>query len=91
MKEFWHLQKPADATSAIEAELKRAQDKEMALTSCSLNEWRAKVWSPEEWYARSIVLHSHLEMDFDNKSEIPLFKGKNGLELELDFPCLVLS
>ena len=91
MKELWHLQKPADKTSAIEAELKRAQDEEMALTSCALTEWRAKVCSPEEWYARSVVLHSHLEMDFDDKSEIPLFKGKNSLELELDLLCLVLS
>jgi hypothetical protein len=91
MKEFWHLQKPADKTSTIKAELKRVQDEEMALTSCALTEWRAKVCSPEEWYARSIVLHSHLEMDFDDKSEIPLFKGKNSLELELDLLCLVLS
>ena len=30
-------------------------------------------------------------MDFDDKSEIPLFKGKNSLELELDLLCLVLS
>jgi hypothetical protein len=91
MKEFWHLQKPADKTSTIKAELKRVQDEEMALTSCALTEWQAKVCSPEEWYARSIVLHSHLEMDFDDKSEIPLFKGKNSLELELDLLCLVLS
>ena len=91
MKEFWHLQKPAKKTSAIEVELKRAQDEEMALTSCVLTEWRATVCSPEEWNERSIVLHSHLEMDFDDKSEIPLFKGKNSLELELDLLCLVLS
>ena len=89
MKEFWHFQKPADKTSAIEAELKRAQDEEMVLTSCALAEWRAKVCSPEEWYSGSIILHSHLEMDFDDKSEIPLFKGKNSLELELDLLCLV--
>ena len=76
MKEFWHLQKPADKTSAIEVELKRAQDEDMVLISCALTEWRAKVCSPEEWYAGSIVLHSHAEMDFDDKSEIPLFKGK---------------
>jgi hypothetical protein len=36
-------------------------------------------------------LHSHLEMDFDDKSEIPLCKAKNSLELELDLLCLVLS
>ena len=36
-------------------------------------------------------MHSHLEMDFDDKSEIPLFKGKNSLEIELDLLCLVLS
>jgi hypothetical protein len=30
-------------------------------------------------------------MDFDDKLEIPLFKGKNSLELELDLLCLVLS
>ena len=63
----------------------------MALTSCALTEWRAKVCSPEEWYARSIVLHSHLEMNFNDNSEIPLFKGRNSLELELDLLCLVLS
>jgi hypothetical protein len=40
--------------------------------------------------AGSIVLHSHVEMDFDDKSEIPLFKGKNSLELELDLLCLLL-
>jgi hypothetical protein len=90
MKEFWHLQKPADKTSAIEAVLKRAQDEEMAPTSCALTEWRAKVCSSEEWYT-SIALHSHLEMDFDDKSEIPLFKGKNTLELELHLLCFVLS
>jgi hypothetical protein len=28
-------------------------------------------------------------MDFDDKSEIPLFKGKNSLELELDLLCLL--
>jgi hypothetical protein len=33
--------------------------------------------------------HSHVEMDFDDKSEIPVFKGKNSLELELDLLCLV--
>jgi hypothetical protein len=47
--------------------------------------------SKPEWYAGSIVLHSHLEMDFDDKSEIPLCKGKNSLELELDLLCLLLS
>jgi hypothetical protein len=30
-------------------------------------------------------------MDFDDKSEIPLCKGKNSLELELDLLCLLLS
>ena len=30
-------------------------------------------------------------MDLDDKSKIPLFKGKNSLELELDLLCLVLS
>ena len=40
--------KSADKTSAIEAELKRAQDEDMVLTSCALTEWRAKVCSPEE-------------------------------------------
>jgi hypothetical protein len=30
-------------------------------------------------------------MDLDDKSEIPLFKGKNSLELEIDLLCLVLS
>ena len=87
MKEFWHLQKLADKTCAIEAELRSAQYEEMALTSCALTEWRANVCSPEESYVRIMVLHSHLEMDFDDKSEIPLFKGKNNLELELDLLC----